>query len=36
MSQEDKTPKIRFKGFNDAWKQCKFDTLYKKVSEKMI
>lgn len=23
MSQEDKTPKIRFKGFNDAWKQCK-------------
>lgn len=27
-------PKIRFKGFSDAWEQRKFDELYEKVSEK--
>ena len=27
MSQEDKTPKIRFKDFNDAWKQRKLGEL---------
>lgn len=29
-----KKPKIRFKGFTDDWELRKFDTLYKKVSEK--
>ncbi|QWT54271.1 restriction endonuclease subunit S [Eubacterium sp. MSJ-33] len=28
------TPKIRFKGFTDAWEQRKFSDLYVKVSEK--
>lgn len=30
----EKVPKIRFKGFTDDWELRKFDTLYKKVSEK--
>ena len=32
--EENRVPKIRFKGFTDAWEQRKFSDLYKRVSQK--
>ena len=34
MNTNKKTPKLRFKGFADDWKQRKFSDLYEKISEK--
>ena len=34
MSENAQKPRIRFKGFSDAWEQRKFNELYEKVSEK--
>lgn len=34
MSKTAKTPKLRFKGFTDAWEQCEFKDLYQKATKK--
>ena len=41
MAKNDKKPLIRFKGFTDAWEQCKFidifdfeDKIYRKYNKK--
>ena len=31
MAEKRKVPAIRFKGFTDAWEQCKFDLLFESI-----
>ena len=36
MTENRKTPKLRFKGFTDAWEQRKLGDVYRKCTEKMM